>query len=318
MAAAVTLAQPSHAAAVIPLKARKPTEGLSLDLIFEAEIVESAHAANSALTPRPTANPSVPHPTPTPIAAALVPHQKASLDARVYTHQRHQEDAEVAAMVFSMAAPARAQSTAAVAHSRKDRKIQAEVAAAEESWLGALREMMAKLKADRLNKGISYLQLHQKTQIPIYQLQLLEVVAIDRLPEPIYINGFVRRVADALGHNGKELVATLPNPNPYPENIVPDWYIKHQSVANKVQVQPVHLYVGYAALMAGALGGLQSVMEPAPTPLPALMNQSSLESSSSYEVVKTLPTALWEQSAALNQASMAPPERLSSAPELSP
>ncbi|MGA1263567.1 MAG: helix-turn-helix domain-containing protein [Prochlorothrix sp.] len=316
MVAAVTLAQPSQAGAVIPLKARKPTQGLSLELIFEAEIVESAPATRSAITPRAAASP--PAPSPAPIAAALVPHQKASLDARVYAHQRDQEDAEVAATVFSMAAPARAQSTAAVARSRKARKIQEDVAAAEESWLGALREMMAKLKADRLSKGISYMQLHQKTQIPIYQLQLLEAVAIDRLPEPIYINGFVRRFADALGHNGKELVATLPDPNPHPENIVPEWYIKHQSVANKVQVQPVHLYVGYAALMAGALGGLQSMMQPAPAPLPALMNQSSLDSSSTYEVVKTLPTAPWEQSAALNQASMAPPERLSSAPELSP
>lgn len=57
----------------------------------------------------------------------------------------------------------------------------------------------------RENQGISLEKIAKDTFIPLRLLKALEVGDVDRLPEPVYVKGFIRRYGDALGLDGAEI-----------------------------------------------------------------------------------------------------------------
>jgi hypothetical protein len=118
----------------------------------------------------------------------------------------------------------------------------------------SLLEIGSRLRQARLGRGISLDQLNYQTRIPTHQLKALEAGLAEQLPEDIYVRGFIRRIGDVLGLNEAELMALLPSPEPN-KIIVPSWQRVSQTPTSS-HLRPVHLYVGYAALMAGATGGL--------------------------------------------------------------
>ncbi|MBD1910485.1 MULTISPECIES: helix-turn-helix transcriptional regulator [unclassified Leptolyngbya] len=115
-----------------------------------------------------------------------------------------------------------------------------------------LQQIGQALREAREAQGISLEQLHLKTWVPIHQLRALELGETDKLPEDVYIQGFLRRLAPVLKVEATELQGYL-KPLQTPRSAVPSWY---QDESSPAQLQPVHLYMGYAALMAGAAGGL--------------------------------------------------------------
>ncbi len=118
----------------------------------------------------------------------------------------------------------------------------------------SLREIGYHLRQARLKRGISIDQLNCQTRIPIHLLKALENGHAEQLPEDIYVRGFLRRIGDVLGLHEADLTALLPSPAPNAV-IVPSWQRISQTPTSN-HLRPVHLYVGYAALMAGATGGL--------------------------------------------------------------
>lgn len=115
-----------------------------------------------------------------------------------------------------------------------------------------LQEIGQTLREAREAQGMSLEQLNLKTYIPIHQLRALELGQADKLPEDVYIQGFIRRIAPVLKVEASELQGYI-KPLQAPKSAVPSWY---QTESSPAQLQPVHLYMGYAALMAGAAGGL--------------------------------------------------------------
>ncbi len=167
---------------------------------------------------------------------------------------------------------------------RKRKATKAEFAAqqAAEIWEERIREIGEELKQARLAQSLSQKQLHSQTHVPLYQIQALEQGAVEKLPEDIYVRGFIRSLSSALGLDGNALLETLPSSN-LVQAVVPSWY---GSAPEPGTIRPVHIYVGYAALMAGAMGGLVwmshqnapeagSVPFPVPTAEPAISQQSS-------------------------------------------
>jgi len=78
-----------------------------------------------------------------------------------------------------------------------------------------IQEIGAYLRRLRLEKSISLDQVAAKTFIRLTALKALEEGVGENLPEPVYIQGFIRRYADFLGLDGNALAHTFPVESPH-------------------------------------------------------------------------------------------------------
>ncbi|MBF2067376.1 MAG: helix-turn-helix domain-containing protein [Calothrix sp. C42_A2020_038] len=125
-----------------------------------------------------------------------------------------------------------------------------------------LRDIGQQLRQARELKGMSLSQLNVYTHVPVHQMEAIENGSWDSLPEEVYVRGFIRVMGNALGLNGTKLVALLPAPEPA-KTIAPVWYKEQNNTGIGFDIKPMHLYVGYTALVAGAVGGLSIVSQQA-------------------------------------------------------
>ena len=118
-----------------------------------------------------------------------------------------------------------------------------------------LRELGSELRKGRQIRSLSIQQLHSQTLVPLHHIESIENGEIEKLPQDIYVRGFILRLGDALGLDGIAMANALPKPAP---TAIPGMYlgVSDSDSAEGFQMRPVHLYLGYTALMAGALGGL--------------------------------------------------------------
>jgi cytoskeleton protein RodZ len=126
-----------------------------------------------------------------------------------------------------------------------------------------LRQVGQELLRARLERSLTLEQLHNQTLVPPRQILALESGHVEQLPEDVYVRGFIRRMAHALGLNGEALVASIPQPD-LSKAVVPSWY--NSITVPEFQLNPVHLYLGYTALIAGAVGGLSLMSKQAAPP----------------------------------------------------
>lgn len=70
---------------------------------------------------------------------------------------------------------------------------------------------------ERQERAISLDEIAVKTYIPLRLLQALELGNVERLPEPVFVQGFIRRYADAIGLDGTALAKTF---SPQPSFVV--------------------------------------------------------------------------------------------------
>ncbi|MER3432767.1 MAG: hypothetical protein C4288_04880 [Leptolyngbya sp. ERB_1_1] len=68
-----------------------------------------------------------------------------------------------------------------------------------------LQTIAARLSEERRKKSISLEEIAAKTYIPQRLLTAIEDANLDRLPEPVFIQGFIRRYGDAIGLDGTAL-----------------------------------------------------------------------------------------------------------------
>jgi len=76
-----------------------------------------------------------------------------------------------------------------------------------------LKTIGAYLGRERQERGVSLDEIAVKTYIPLRLLQALEEGQVERLPEPVFVQGFIRRHADAIGLDGVALAKTF-SPQP--------------------------------------------------------------------------------------------------------
>ncbi len=117
----------------------------------------------------------------------------------------------------------------------------------------AIRAIGRLIRRVKQNQDISSRHLHKITFVPLHHIEALEMGNVQALPEPVYLRGFIRRLGDALGLDGKALAAALPTADVSP---VPSWYRYQSSLRSDWQVAPLHIYLGYTTVVAGALGGV--------------------------------------------------------------
>jgi cytoskeleton protein RodZ len=151
--------------------------------------------------------------------------------------------------------------------------------------LETMRQIGKQLREAREGRGLSLEQLQMYTHMPIHHMDSVENGNLESLPEDVYVRGFIRVMGNALGLNGTILAASLPSPD-VKKAVLPTYYRPSNNVPNlDLSVRPVHLYVGYTALVTGAVGGL-SLMSHQPNSDKLLLNIDT--SSSSPEVSNSL------------------------------
>ena len=196
---------------------------------------------------------------------------------------------------------------------KKNKKVDMSVEKLAREREEILRKVGQELLRMRLERSLTVEQLHNQTLVPPRQILALESGHVEHLPEDVYVRGFIRRMAKALGLNGEALVASIPEPD-LSKAVVPSWY--NSITVPEFQLNPIHLYLGYTALIAGAVGGLSLMSKQASppgvsvTPEPAGSAQSST-SNKTEQTQKTNKPGLQSSKTGVKAGSdIAPPEAI--------
>ena len=144
-----------------------------------------------------------------------------------------------------------------------------------------LLEICHQIRQHRSALGLSLKQIHSSTFIPLHHLQSFQDSKIDRLPEDVYLRGFLRRLEKcfALTEGQFQLIC----PPQVQRSIVPS---KAPSSYSAIpSLSPNYAYVAYAALMAGGVcwvtqqGSPKSTLPPLQIDQPAPISGSQKLSS---------------------------------------
>lgn len=148
-----------------------------------------------------------------------------------------------------------------------------------------LAELGACLRQFRDRQDLSLEQVAAKTLIPVRTLNALEQGNIEQLPEPVYIQGFIRRYADAIGMNGAALADAFPT-SPLVSPPRTSWRL----TLFQPQLRPVHLYLLYMVLVASAVSGLSYLLNRSSSPIVGVANVAPQAVQTSSDRAPASPT----------------------------
>lgn len=124
-----------------------------------------------------------------------------------------------------------------------------------------LEELGSRLRQYRTAQSLPLEEVAAKTRIQARLLNAIEEGRLDQLPEPVYIKGFIKQFAEALGLNGAEFASTFPTGSGLPLRRH-SW--KHLPAT---QLRPIHLYALYVLLVIGAVNGLSFLVRRSAIPV---------------------------------------------------
>jgi transcriptional regulator with XRE-family HTH domain len=131
----------------------------------------------------------------------------------------------------------------------------------DQEQIQKLTELGTHLRSHRAKKGLSLEEIATKTMIQQRFLEAIEKGQLDRLPEPLYVRGFIRRFAEAMGLDGVSLSESFPMGKAH----VGSTNTKMLGTASNV-LRPWHLYLLYLAAVLGAVALLYALFKPADSP----------------------------------------------------
>ncbi len=117
-----------------------------------------------------------------------------------------------------------------------------------------LKELGSRLRQLRQEQSLRLEEVATTTRIQTRLLRAIEQGKLDQLPEPVYIQGFIKRFADALGLDGEDFASDFPTEVGL-SFMRPSW-----RDLPAAQLRPIHLYLLYILLVMGAVSGLSHVM----------------------------------------------------------
>lgn len=142
-----------------------------------------------------------------------------------------------------------------------------------------LAEMGNLLRLLREEKGLSVEEVATKTKIQARLVNAIEEGNLEPLPEPIYIQGFLKRYANALGLDGKEFASVFPTGQGF-QMLKPIWWRDLPSA----RLRPIHLYFVYVVVIACAVSSLSRTVSNSPVQATGEDREKS--------IIKPLPTKL--------------------------
>ncbi len=119
----------------------------------------------------------------------------------------------------------------------------------------SLTDLCNAFRQHRSHLGLSLKQIHSTTFIPLHHLQSLEENKLDRLPEDVYLRGFLRRLEKCFNLADGQLSHHLPAVNTNRSTLPSQKTVAStQSVSTGfASNNPNYAYIAYAALMAGGV-----------------------------------------------------------------
>jgi cytoskeletal protein RodZ len=138
-----------------------------------------------------------------------------------------------------------------------------------------LTEIGTFLRNLRTKKGMSLEEISTKTMVQQRFLDAIEKGEYEHLPEPLYIRGFIRRFAEALGIDG------IPISESFPLGNMQTGSANSKFSAGNTPLRPWHLYVLYLAAVLGAVALLYALFKPSESPSGNLGTSSSTPVSTS-------------------------------------
>jgi cytoskeletal protein RodZ len=115
------------------------------------------------------------------------------------------------------------------------------------------RRMGQQIKQTRQRRRLSQDELANQTLVPVVHIQALEAGQLEKLPEDIYLRGFLRRLGQAL--NLQDL-ASLTVSDPQQENLIPSWYNPNLNTKPWLSGNaPFTVYAAYVTCITGIIGG---------------------------------------------------------------
>lgn len=124
-----------------------------------------------------------------------------------------------------------------------------------------LQEIGGQIREARLAKSITIAQLNVNTAILSSKIEAIEEGCLDKLPEEIYLQGYIRRLANAVGLDGDRLAHYFLSSPPNPvENIKQSRNNPDQNNGGKIYLNSMHLLWVYISLMASSLGLLSFIV----------------------------------------------------------
>jgi cytoskeletal protein RodZ len=138
-----------------------------------------------------------------------------------------------------------------------------------------LMQIGAYLRHVREENGLSLEEVAERTLIQTRMLKAIEEGKLHYLPEPVYVQGFIRRYADAMGLDGSEFAEAFPAEKSM--NLAQSSW-KDSPAA---QLRPLHLYVAYIALIMASVSLLSLIV-----------GRSATTNASSLQMAPTQTTAV--------------------------
>ncbi|MGA9380900.1 MAG: RodZ domain-containing protein [Phormidium sp.] len=125
----------------------------------------------------------------------------------------------------------------------------------EEQRAKKLGEMGDYLRHLREEQALSLDDVASITKVPARMLNAIEEGCLEPLPEPVYIKGFIKRYAEALGLNGSEFASVFPTAQVFTA--------KRQFWGElpAAQLKPIHLYLFYIVIIILAVTGLSQMVD---------------------------------------------------------
>lgn len=174
------------------------------------------------------------------------------------------------------------------------------VSQTEQNQSDKLSEIGAYLRQAREERLLTLDQVAAKTLIQARLLNAIEHGKLHQLPEPVYIRGFIKRYADALGLSGAEVANTFPTSSGL-RATQPSW--KSSPAA---QLRPIHLYLVYILLIVAAVSGLSYLMSRSASWVSAETNNVIQAPAAETTTPEASPTASPSPQAATPAASNKP------------
>ncbi len=181
---------------------------------------------------------------------------------------------------------------------------------AMEARTQTLRSLCDRVQSARIQSGLNLRQIHAETFISLHHLQALDSGNVDRLPEDVYLRGFLRRLEKCLHLPEGDLTSRLPQaivttslplsyasrPAQTPSQSIATQHHPSPHPGPSLPFQPNYAYIAYAALMTGGVfwvsqqGSPRTNLPPlkidTPTPAPATVNKPQKMSSETAQKVQ--------------------------------
>lgn len=138
----------------------------------------------------------------------------------------------------------------------------------QQEQIDKLKELGSRLRQLRKEQSISLEDVAAKTRIQPRLLKAIEEGRREELPEAIYIKGFIKQFAEALGLDGAEFAEPFPT-RQILRAMSPSWY--HLPAA---PLRPIHLYFLYVCLVIGSVNGLSYLMHRSSQEINSIQNNN--------------------------------------------